>query len=255
MSVPVRTMTVAEPEGGWFVPWPNVIELSQSLPADHWVLVGGLMVQAHAMAHGINAVRPTEDLDVLLHVEISSSVITETDRTLCQLGYVLQEPADERRKSSPHYRYIKGERSDSERIDVMIPDHAGPAVARRLKGRPMLEVEGGTQALGRTMTCLLERSDDASARITVPDELGALILKGAAYTVDTRHRDRHLHDAAVLAACITDHARELARLAGSDRKRLGALARALADTTHPAWLALTPGLRLAGQDTLRILAG
>jgi len=182
-------------------------------------------------------------------------VITEADRALSHLGYALQGPADERRRSSPHYRYVRGKHSDAERIDVMIPDHAAPAASLRLKGRPMLEVEGGTQAIGRTMTCLLESADTAPARITVPDELGALILKGAAYTVDTRLRDRHLHDAAVLASCITDHAGALSRLAGSDRKRLRILAKALADSTHPAWLALTPDLRQAGQDTLRILAG
>jgi len=50
MNVPARSITLAEPEGGWFLPWPNVIELSHVLPTERWVLVGGLMVQAHAMA-------------------------------------------------------------------------------------------------------------------------------------------------------------------------------------------------------------
>jgi hypothetical protein len=42
-------------------------------------------------------------------------------------------------------------------------------------------------------------------------------------------------------------------MAGSDRRRLRVLATALADSAHPAWLMLNPELRLAGQDTLRIL--
>ncbi|MDQ1739404.1 MAG: hypothetical protein QOE53_1056, partial [Pseudonocardiales bacterium] len=37
------------------------------LSSERWSLVGGLMVQAHALAHGIDIVRPTNDLDMLLH--------------------------------------------------------------------------------------------------------------------------------------------------------------------------------------------
>jgi phage replication-related protein YjqB (UPF0714/DUF867 family) len=40
---------------------------------------------------------------------------------------------------------------------------------------------------------------------------------------------------------------------GSDRHRIGHLARELADPAHPAWLALDETDRVAGQDTLRIL--
>jgi len=142
----------------------------------------------------------------------------------------------------------------AEKIDVMAPDHASPRAARRLRGRPMFEVEGGTQALSRVMTHRVERDHGDVVTLSVPDELGALVLKGAAYSVDRRDRDRHLFDAAVLAACITDHAAELDRLAGSDRRRLRALSEALTDHTHPAWLALNPLHRVAGQDTLRILS-
>jgi len=248
-----RAIPIEEPAGGWFAPWPNVFELSRALPADRWTLVGGLMVQAHAMAHGIDAVRPTEDLDVLLRVDLSAAVITDSDRVIADLGYVLQEPVDARRKHSPHYRYARSGEFGLEKIDVMVPDHARPSARRRLHGRPMFEVEGGTQALGRTMAYELEDGSFHSTRITVPDELGALVLKGAAYESDRRDRERHLQDAAVLAACIIDHATELRRLGGSDRKRLRTLAEALSDTTNSAWLALTPEHRVAGQDTFRIL--
>lgn len=117
----------------------------------------------------------------------------------------------------------------------------------------MFAVEGGTQALGRTMIYALDVGDGRAIRLSVPDELGALVLKGAAYSVDRRDRDRHLADAAVLAACIDDHAAQIERLAGSDRRRLRLLAKALADPVHPAWLVLDRPRRLAGQDTLRIL--
>jgi hypothetical protein len=255
VSDSLRVITLETPAGGWFTPWPNVFELSGVLPTDRWSLVGGLMVQARAMAHGIDAVRPTEDLDVLLQIEVSSAVVTDADRVISALGYVLQQPVDTRRKQNPHYRYERVGEVGSAKIDLLIPDHAAPSATRRLHGRPMFEVQGGTQALSRTMICDMRTGSNDSARISIPDELGALVLKSAAYTADSRNRDRHLQDAAMLAACITEHVTELGRLRGSDRKRLRTLAKALSDSTNPAWLALSPGLRVAGQDTLRILAG
>jgi hypothetical protein len=44
--------------------WASVAELTDVLPAE-WVLVGGLMVQLHAVEAGIEAVRVTRDVDVL----------------------------------------------------------------------------------------------------------------------------------------------------------------------------------------------
>ena len=230
-----------------------MFELAAHLPTDEWTLVGGLMVQAHALAHGIDVVRLTEDLDVLLHIEISASVVTRADRAIADLGYALEEPSDARGRTAPHYRYVRRTDAGNETIDVMAPDHAPPTSARRLRGRPMFEVEGGTQALRRTMTYRVEVGSADVADLSVPDELGALVLKGAAYSADRRDRERHLMDAAVLAACISDHAAEIQRLGGSDRRRLRTLAKALAEPSHPAWLALDPPLRVMGQDTLRIL--
>jgi len=253
MTTDPRTVTISAPSGGWFHPWPNVFELASVLPTDEWTLVGGLMVQAHARANGIDVIRPTQDLDLLLDIEIAGELVAHADRAISGLGYSLQEPVDVRSTSSPHYRYVRRTNVGAETIDVMAPDHVSPRAMRRLRGRPMFAVEGGTQALRRTMICELQTEDSRVVRISIPDELGALVLKGAAYSVDRRDRDRHLADAAVLAAGIRDHAVQIERMAGSDRRRLRVLATALADSAHPAWLMLNPELRLAGQDTLRIL--
>lgn len=45
-------------------PWPVVAELAELLPTE-WVLIGGLMVQIHALERGIEDVRATIDVDVL----------------------------------------------------------------------------------------------------------------------------------------------------------------------------------------------
>lgn len=254
MSGERRRVALGAPLQGWTHPWPNLFELARVLPSDRWTLVGGVMVQGHALAHGVPITRPTDDLDVLLHIEINTSVTEEAHRQITQLGYKLREPDDARKSTSPHYRYERTSPLGVEKIDVMSADHAAPRVRQRLAGRPMFQVEGGTQALQRTMIYVADAGNGESHPISVPDELAALVLKSAAYQTDTRDRDRHLQDAAVLAACITDHATELGRLAGSDRRRISRVAKALADPLHAVWITLDEPHRTAAQDTLRILS-
>ena len=238
-------MLIPTPPYGWDHPWPNVFEVARVFATTKWTLVGGLMVQAHALAHGVTLTRPTEDLDMLLHVEVVVGVPQQAANALeSVLNYRLQEPLS---RDGPAYRFTRG----TDRIDVMTPDHARPVPL--LHRHPRFTVEGGIQALSRAMTLAVEAAPGEIIELSVPDELGALVLKGAAYISDPRDRDRHLFDAAALAACLTDHGTERNRLKGSDSKRLRTLATALADRRHPGWLSLSEPARIAGQDTLRIL--
>lgn len=247
-----RRVRLAIPTRGWMHPWPNAFELARVLPTTKWTLIGGVMVQAHALAHGISAVRPTDDLDLLLHIEVDETVAGEAHERITRLGYALRGPSDALSRTSPHYRYERQGCLGVEKVDVMAAEHAAPRARQLLRGRPMFAVDGGTQALRRTMIYEIEADGELFA-FSVPDELGALVLKGAAHIADSRDTQRHLQDAAVLAASITDHDAEIRRLAGSDRQRIAHVARELADPSDPAWLALTAQQRLAGQDTLRIL--
>lgn len=90
------------------------------------------------------------------------------------------------------------------------------------------------------------------ATISVPRPFGALILKAAAYTTDSRDRVRHLFDAAALLACIGDPFAERADFAGSDRRRIATLQRALPEG-HPAWRQLPAPNRADAEAALRVL--
>lgn len=92
----------------------------------------------------------------------------------------------------------------------------------------------------------------AATTVSVPRPLGAVILKAAAFLADGREPARHLEDAAMLLACIEDPFAEREVLAGSDRKRLLVLQRALADD-HVAWLRLPEPLRRDGRAALDVL--
>lgn len=120
-----------------------------------------------------------------------------------------------------------------------------------MRGRDMVAIEGGTQALRRTVNASLDIEGSRTA-VSVPSPLGATVLKAAAYMHDSRDRQRHLYDAAALLACIEDPFADADQLRGSDRRRLRLLADHLPDG-HPAWALLDQRSRLNGQAALRIL--
>ena len=87
--------------GGWPAPRPNVAEIADVLPSDSWTLVGGLRTQMHTVHHGIGVVRPTNDVDVVLHLETARHVPARTATALESLGYRLR-PAVDPRENTTH---------------------------------------------------------------------------------------------------------------------------------------------------------
>lgn len=265
--------------GGWPHPWPDVAEIAEVLPSNHWTLVGGLMTQLHTVYRGLGVVRPTNDVDILLHMETSRGVPAKAATALEALGYQLQKTIDPRDNTA--HRWVRDsqvvdvggsrvEHEDEEHeeeddqqeergqlrhahdhhVDVLAADHAAPRVMERMRGRDMVPIEGGTQALRRTINAVLDIRADGPTTISVPRAFGAVILKAAAYLGDSRDRDRHLFDAAALLACIQDPFAELEHLAGSDRRRIRTLVERLPDS-HEAWVPLDPTARLNAQAALR----
>lgn len=248
------TIDVPTPPGGWGEPWPNVAEIEAVLPHDKWTLVGGLMTQLHAIHRGIDAIRPTNDVDIVLHVETTRGVANQTATVLESLGYVLTPSIDERNNTA--HRFKRDESTvdlvASDVVDVLIADHAAPRVIEKLRGRDMVAIEGGTQALRRTINACLEIVPGRTTTVSVPSAFGALILKAAAHQTDTRDRERHLVDAVVLLAAIDDPFAARESFAGSDKARLERVATHLpADARE--WLRLPSSSRVAAQAVLRLL--
>jgi hypothetical protein len=249
------TIDVSTPAGGWGAPWPNVAEIEAVLPHDKWTLVGGLMAQLHGIHAGI-AVRPTNDVDIVLHVETTRGIASKTAKALDSLGYELAPSIDERNQTA--HRFKRGEStvdvvtSGPDVVDVLVADHAAPRVVEKLRGRTMVAIEGGTQALRRTINARLEIAASRTTTVSVPSPFGAVILKAAAYQADSRDRERHLQDAALLLAVIDDPFVEREQFAGSDRSRIQTLARALPDSAAQ-WRTLPAEARADGQTALRIL--
>lgn len=252
------TIDVAPAPGGWPTPWPSVAELASVLPTDRWTLVGGLMVQLHTIHRRLGVVRATNDVDIVLHIETSRGVPAQAATALESIGYRLLDSFDPRDNTA--HRFVRGDslvdlvagRAESEIVDVLVAEHSAPTVIETLRGRDMVRIEGGTQALKRTYNARLQIEPGTITTVSVPRPYGALILKSAAYSTDSRDRERHLFDAAALLACIEDPFAERNNFTGSDRRRLTTLVEALPQE-HPAWRAMPSVPRYDAEAALRIL--
>jgi len=233
------------PTEGWPPPWPLLLEVAEFTDRTAWTIVGGMMVQIHAELADVLPIRATVDIDLLLHLMTRNVPISAVVGSLQRIGFTPQEPGW---PEAPFHRLRRGD----DIVDVLVPDHLPTHVRPRVLRRPVMPIDGGAQALDRLMEVDLVHGS-TRLTVTVPDLLGALVLKAAAAGVDSRDRTRHERDAAFLAALITDHATQRDRLHGSDGKRLRALAARLADPYHRAWVSLPDDLAQRGQDPLRIL--
>lgn len=233
--------------GGGGPPWPQCLELARALPSTQWTLVGGLMVQLHSAAAGLSVSRPTADVDIVLHIETGAATTSSVSAALAGLGYTLQRSIDH---DAPAHRFVRGK----QQIDVMIADHLPEAKFPTIGGRKPFQVSGGTQALKRTVNCRLVGGDGESVLISIPNALGALVLKGAAYREDSRDRDRHLDDAVVLCATIKTPLTTAKEMGGSDRSRILTLQSVLENPDHRSWQLLDEADRTPAMDVLRILA-
>ena len=251
------TIAVPNPSGGWGAPWPNVAEIVDVLPHTAWTLVGGLMTQIHTIHRGLDVVRPTNDVDVVLHVETTRGMASKAARALESVGYEMLTSIDRRERTA--HRFVRGEATvvlipgSPDVVDVLVADHAAPRVVERLRGRDMVAIEGGTQALRRTVNAGLSIVEGRATTVSVPNVFGALVLKAAAFCTDSRDRERHIQDAAALLCCLTDPFDVREQFVGSDRQRINTLVRNLPDDARH-WSALPEGARKDGRAALRILA-
>lgn len=247
---------VPSPPGGWGPPWPNLAEIQGVLSHDKWTLVGGLMTQLHGVHRGIDTLRPTNDVDIVLHVETTRGVAAEAAAALESLGYTFTLSIDGRTDTAHRFKrggaVVDVVTNAPDVVDVLVADHPAPRVVEKLRGRRMVAIEGGTQALRRTINARLNITPDRATTVSVPAPFGAVILKAAAYQTDSRDRERHLQDAALLLAVIEDPYAEREQFAGSDKARLQTLVRALPDHARE-WRVLPAEWRTNGQAALRIL--
>jgi hypothetical protein len=119
---------------------------------------------------------------MILHIDSGAATLAGVQHELERLGYVLREPVGD----GPVHRFARGS-SDTETIDVMVADRLSPKQHPKALRRTVFADPGGTSALRKTVNCEVTAGEVAVV-LSIPDVLGALVLKGAAYVADSRDR-------------------------------------------------------------------
>lgn len=214
-------------------PWSLLVEIADVTTPGEWVLVGGLMVHAHALRAGITASRPTDDVDLLLDIAVGS--VGAVAGPLQDIGF---RPAEPLGRSVLH-RFHRGDES----VDVMVERGASARWSRR----SIFQAPAARQAIDRRDWYDLQGAV-RTVRIAVPDALGAIVAKAAAHAADQRDRGRHLDDLAVLLAAAGGRkGLGLDRLNRRDKQHLRPAFTQLADNGHDAWMLLDATDRAIGQ--------
>lgn len=226
--------------------WQSVLELDRAGLSESLTLVGGLMVYSHARAANLTSPRPTADADVLVDVVAARTSLNAVYAVINDMDFDLDP------EYAVAYRF---RHSDGRVIDVMVADHLPSHIRARLAGRPAFQAPAGQQAINRRELWRLEFSPELRCLVGIPNVLGALVAKGAAWVVDNRNPERHLQDAATLLAAVGDPSTLDYNLSTSDRRRLRAIRVPLQDSRHPAWGLLALDERLLGQQNLELIAG
>jgi hypothetical protein len=189
--------------------WRAVGELVATLPED-WVLIGGLMVQLHALEHGVADVRVTQDIDVLGRAR-PQGALSRIDRVLQEQDFVvdLSDP------DGYAWRYVRGDLI----VDVLAPDGFKKGRPPRLGGVSALGVPGGQQALKRAEPVRVA-VDGATFVVRRPSLLGAILIKARSLL---RHADpdAQREDLLRLLSFVDDPRATAAELVGNERRWLG----------------------------------
>ena len=147
-----RVIEIAPPDEASRRLWHAVGDLAELLPRD-WTLVGGLMVQLHALEHNVPDVRVTVDIDVLGQAR-PPGPLQAIDRALIDAGFDAHPPDPD----NYGYRYER----DGLIVDVLAPDGIRPPPT--LDGsRHAVGIPGGSQALARSETVTSGSTDGRSS--------------------------------------------------------------------------------------------
>lgn len=202
--------------------WAAVGELAGRLPGE-WTLIGGLMVQLHAVEHGIRDVRATVDIDILGQAR-PQGALSAIDRALLREGFELIGPD----LDGYAHRYQR----DRLVVDVLAPDGIRPP-ARLGAGRKAIGVPGGSQALSRSETVTVT-VDGRSFELRRPTLLGAVLIKARSLMVHSDPETQR-EDLLRLLALIEDPRQTATELRKTERRWLRAVEERL-NPTGPSTL-------------------
>ena len=193
--------------------WHALMDLYERLNSD-WTLIGGQLVHLHCAERGATPIRPTNDVDTVVDIRATSTMLATFTGALMDMGFVPEISGD-----GVQHRW----RRDQAQIDVLIPEGVGERAAARAGagGAPTIRAPGTTQALARSEPIMVV-AEGRTGTVLRPNLVGALVGKAAARTeiASDRASGRHCTDFVVLASLISARDFREIELTRKDRTRL-----------------------------------
>ncbi|WP_332643246.1 hypothetical protein [Aeromicrobium sp.] len=210
MAEPVELPAMNDPQKQ---SWHALMDLHNRISTD-WTLIGGQLVHLHCAERGATPTRPTNDVDTVVNVRASTTMLESFTGALKDMGFIPDTSGD-----GIQHRW----RRDRAQIDVLIPEGIGQRAAARLGagGAPTISAPGTTQALNRSEPVLVT-VDGRTGTVLRPNLVGALVGKAAARTeiAADRASTRHCTDFVVLASLVSARDFRETALVNKDRTRL-----------------------------------
>ena len=101
--------------------WHALMELYERINHD-WTLIGGQLVHLHCAERGASPTRPTNDVDTVVDIRASPTILTTFTGALMDLGFTADISG-----AGIQHRW----RRDHAQIDVLIPEDVGRRAAAR----------------------------------------------------------------------------------------------------------------------------
>lgn len=239
--------------------WWTLLELAEEGGNDVWMVIGGQMMHVLAAEYGAaEAVRPTQDADVVVNVRALRGGTEMLAAWLLDRGYGFDGGSPD----EIGHRFVRQASGGGHTIfDVLAPEGLGQRT-NTFTVRPArtVSVPGSTQAFGRADAVEVTVSGMSGRRprsgvVQRPGLLGALIMKAAATQIAVRaNSDRDWQDAALLLTLFENPAAAAASCGKTDRRRLRDIM-PLMDRDHVGWANLDHDAYRRGAATLGFLLG
>jgi hypothetical protein len=215
------------------------------------------MVYLLAVENGVEPVRATDDLDVVVDVRSKQGGTEWLADWLVDRNFELKSVSAD----NIGHRFVRpADPGPGEVVfDILAPENVGEraSIFTRKPARTV-SAPGANQAFNRSSVVSVAASGDTgrtprTGQVRRPSVLGALIAKAAATTIPVRaNRERDWEDAALLLSILADPIAARQECRKGDVQRLKLLNK-LTDAQHPAWRGLGAEAAVRGRDALGFL--
>lgn len=179
--------------------WAKALELAELFgDAEEWTLIGGLMVQLHALEHDLET-RLTSDIDLLGDSRRRPAMTQRIAEVLTSRGARMSEPPTSDRTLG--YRF----ELDGEIVEVLGTEGIRGADPKTIGKFRTFQVPGGTQALRRSEVVGVSLGRGAAVSMRRPNLLGAILIKARVVAKRRREKfDSDRQDLIVLLSLVED---------------------------------------------------